>query len=76
MEMYLHIFKPLQIGIEQSCEAENNFVVLHSSRRSILQGFIFITHIFLKIIKGWDPLEGEVVEVGILKYPPRINFSL
>jgi hypothetical protein len=30
------------------------------SRRSILQGFTFITEIF----KGQDPLEGEGVEVG------------
>ena len=74
--MYLHIFKTLQIGIEQSCEAENNFVVLHSSRRSILQGFTFITHIFLKVIKGQGPLEGEGVKVGTSKYFPRTYFSL
>ena len=61
--MYLHIFKTLQNGIEQSYEAENNFVVLQLSRRSILQGFTFITHIFLKVIKGQGPLEGEGVEV-------------
>ena len=51
-----------------SFEAENNFVVLHSSTRSIFQGFDFITHIFLKVIKGQDPLEG--VEVGTSKYLP------
>ena len=38
-EMYLCIFKTLILGIEQSCEAENFVVLIHSSRRSILQGF-------------------------------------
>ena len=37
--MYLCIFKTLILGIEQSCEAENFVVVIHLSRRSILQGF-------------------------------------
>ena len=73
--MYLHIFKTLLIGIEQSCEAENNFVILHSSRRSILQGFTFITHIFLKVIKGLDPLEEEGVEIGTSKYLSEIARS-
>ena len=54
--MCLYIFKVLQNGIEQSYEAENNFVVLHLSRRSILQGFTFLAHIFLKVIKGQGPL--------------------
>ena len=72
----MHIFKTLKIGIEQSCEAENNFVVLNSSRRSILQGFTFITDIFLKVVKGQGPLKGEGVEVGTSKYLLGIYFSL
>ena len=52
------------------------FVVLQLSRRPILQGLIFITHIFLKVIKGQGPLEGERVEVIASKYLPRIFFSL
>jgi len=46
MYMHMHIFKTLLNRIEQSYEAENNFVVLQLSRRSILQGFTFKTHIF------------------------------
>jgi len=42
-----------------SYEAENNFIVLQLSRRSILQGFIFITQILLKVIKGHGPLQVE-----------------
>ena len=68
--MYLHIFKILQNGIEQSYEAENNFVALQLSTRSILQGFTFMPHIFLKVIKGQGPLEREVVEVGTSKTSP------
>ena len=68
--MYLYIFKTLDNGIEQSHEAENNFVVLQLSKRSILQGFTFITQIFLKVIKGQGPLEGEGVEVVASKYFP------
>ena len=68
--MYLHIFKILYNGIEQSYETENNLVVLQLSRRSILQGFTFITHVFLKVIKGQGPLEGEGAEVGTSNYPP------
>ena len=65
--MYFHIFKTLYNVIEQSYEAENNFVVLHSSRKSILQGFTIITHIFSKVIKSQDPLEGEGVGIGPLQ---------
>ena len=61
--MYLHIFKTLYNEIEKSYEAENNFVVLQLSRRAMLQGFTFITHIILKVIKGQGPLEGEGVEI-------------
>ena len=57
--------------IEQSYEAENNFIVLQLSRIYILQGFTFITHIFLKVIKDQGPLEGEGVEVVASKYLPR-----
>ena len=73
--MYLHIFKTLLNGIEQSYEAGNDFVVLQLSRISILQGFTFITHIFLKVIKGQGALEGEGVEVVTSKYLPRTYFS-
>ena len=59
-----------------SYEAENNFVALQLSRRSILQGFIFMPHIFLKVIKGQGPLEGEEVEVVASKYLPGTYFSL
>ena len=72
----MHIFQTLQIGTEQSCEAENSCVVFHLSRRFILQDDTFITHKFLKIIKGQDPLEGEKVEVCTSKYLPRSYFSL
>ena len=58
-----------------SHEAENDFVVLQFSRISILQGFNFTTHIFLKIIKGQGTLEGGV-EVVASKYLPRTYFSL
>ena len=51
-------------------------VVLQLSRRSILQGFNFIRHIFLKVSKGKGPLEGERVEVVASKYLPGIYFSL
>ena len=74
--MYLYIFKTLWNGIEQSYEAENNFVVLELSRRSILQGFTFITHIFIKVIKGQGPLDGEGVEVVASKYLLGTYFSL
>ena len=46
------------------------------SRRSILQDFTFITHKFLKVIKGQGPLEGEGVEVVASKYFPGTHFSL
>ena len=72
----MHIFKTLKNVIEQSYEAENNFAVLQLSRRSILKGFTYITHILLKVIKGQGPLEGEGVEVLASKYLPRTNFSL
>ena len=68
--MYLHIFKTLLNRIEQSYEAEINFFVLQLRRRSILQGFTFITHIFLKFIEGQGHLEGEGVEVVASKYLP------
>ena len=74
--MYLHIFKTLQNEIQQSYEAENNFFVFQLSRRSILQGYTFIAHIFLKVIKGQCPLEGERVEVSTSKYLPATYFSL
>ena len=74
--MYLHIFKTLENGIEQSYEAENNFVVLQLSRWSILQSFTFIKHIFLKVIKGQGPLEGEGMEIVASTYLPRTYFSL
>ena len=64
--MYLHIFKTLSFGIEQSCEAKNNLVVLHLSRRFILQGFIFITHPFLKVIKCQDPHFAPIDWVSVL----------
>ena len=35
-----------------------------------------MTHIFLKVIKGKGPLEGEGVEVGTSKYLPGTYFSL
>ena len=74
--MHLHVFKTLHNGIKQSSEAENNFIVLQLSRRSILQGFTFIIHIFLKVIKVQGPLEGEGVEIVTSKYLPRTYFSL
>ena len=74
--MYLHVFKTFKNGIERSCEAENNFVVLQLSRRSVLQCFTFIRHIFLKVMKGQSPLEGEGVEVVASKYLPGTYFSL
>ena len=37
---------------------KKNFVLLQLSRRYNLQGFTFIRHIFLKVIKGQGPLEG------------------
>jgi len=74
--MSLYIFKTLEIWTEQSCEAENNFVVLHLSRRSVLQGSTFITQIFLKVIKGQGPLEGEGVKVCTSKYLLGTYFSL
>jgi len=61
--MLLQIYETSLIRNEQSCEAENTFLVIHASRRSILQGFTFITHIFLKVVKGHCPLEEEGVEV-------------
>ena len=73
--MYLHIFKTLLIGIEESCEGENNFFGLQL-RTFILQGFTFITHIFLKVNKGHGPLEGEGVEVVSSKCLPRTYISL
>ena len=74
--MYLHIFKTLYNRIEQSYEAENNFVVLQLSRKSILQGLTSITYIFLKVIKGQGPLEGEGGEVVASEYLPGTYFSL
>ena len=71
--MYLQIFETSKTGIEQSCEAENSFVVHHLSQRSILQGFTLITQSFLKVIKGHSPLEGEV---HTSKYLPKKYFSL
>ena len=59
-----------------SYEAENNFVVLQLSKQSLLQGFTFITRIFLKVIKGQGPLERDVVEVVASKYLTRTYFSL
>ena len=59
---------------KKSYEAENSFVVLPLSRRSILQGFTFITHIFLKVTKGQGPLEGEGVEVIACKYLPGTSY--
>ena len=35
-----------------------------------------MTHIFLKVIKGQDPLEGQEVEVGDQKYLPGTYISL
>ena len=57
----------------QSCdyisyEAENNFVCTSIKQKYILQCFTFITHIFLKVIKGQGPLEREGVEVGLLNF--------
>ena len=72
----MQLFKTLKIGIQQSCEAETDFVVLHLSRKSILLGFTFVADRFLKVIKGQDPLEGEGVEVGTSKYLPGTYFSL
>jgi hypothetical protein len=51
-------------------------VVLHLSRRSILQGFTFITRQFLKVVKGQTPLDEEEVEVGTSKYLSGRYFSL
>ena len=62
--------------LSKSYEAETNFVVLQLSRRSILQGFTYITHIFLKVIKGQGPLEGEGVKVCTSKYLLGTYFSL
>ena len=55
---------------------KTSFVVLQLSRRFILQGFTFITHIFLKVIEGQGPLEGEGVEVVASKYLPGTYFCL
>ena len=55
---------------------KKNFVVLQLSRNSILQGFTFITHILLKVIKGQGPLEGEGVEVDAPKHLLGTYFSL
>ena len=74
--MYLYIFKTLQNGIEQSYKAENSFVVPQLSRRSIFKGFSFIRHVFLEVIKGQGPLEGEGVELVASKYLLRTYFSL
>ena len=64
------------MGIEPSYEAENNFVVLQLSRRSIFARFHFYnTHIFT-VIKGQGPLEVGGVEVGASKYLPGTYFSL
>jgi len=52
----LQIFETSLIGIEQNSEAENTFLVLYLSKRSILQGFDIST--------GQCPLKGERVEVG------------
>ena len=52
------------MGLSKVMKLKNNFVILQLSRRSILQSFSFIIHIFLKVIKGQGPLEGEGVEVG------------
>ena len=52
------------------------FFVLQLSRRSILQGFTFITYIFLKFIKFQGPQEGEGVEVVASEYLPMTYFSL
>ena len=38
--------------------------------------FTFITRIFLKVIKGQGPLEGEGTEVVASKYLPGTYFSL
>jgi uncharacterized NAD(P)/FAD-binding protein YdhS len=73
--MYLPIFKTFEIGIKQSCEAENNFVAIHLSRRSVLQGFTLIAHRFLKVIEGQDYLDGEIVEEDTSKYLPRTYFG-
>jgi len=54
---------PYNLGLSKVVKLKKIFVVLHLGRRSILQGFTFITHRFLKVIKGQDPLEGGV-EVG------------
>jgi len=41
-----------------------------------LQGFTLIAHVFLKLIKGQDPLEGEGAEVNASKYLPATCFNL
>ena len=41
-----------------------------------MQGFTFITCIFLNVIKDQGPLEGEGVEVVASKYLPGTYFSL
>jgi len=67
--------KPKKIGIEQSCEVENSFIVLHLSRISILQVFTFTTQRFLKVIKDQALPERERIEVVTSKYPPRTPFQ-
>ena len=60
--------KPCKMELSKVLKLKNFFVVLQLSRRSILQGFTFITHIFLKVIKGQGPLEREGVEVVAVKF--------
>ena len=77
--MYLHIFNPYTLGLSKVVKLKTillYFIQADSSRRSILQGFTFITHIFVKAIKGQGPLEGEGVEVVVSKYIPGTYFSL
>ena len=40
-----------------------------------MEGFTFITHIFLKVIKGQSPLEEEGVEIVASQYLPRTNLT-
>ena len=74
--MYLHILKSYKMELSKVMKLKTNFVVFQLSRRSILQGFTFIAHIILKVIKGQGPLEGEGVEVVASKYLPETYFSL
>ena len=68
--------KPYKLGLSKVVKLKTIMLHLILAEDLFSQGFTFITYIFLKVIKGHDPLEGKGVEVGTSKYLPMKYFSL